>query len=222
MSEPDLGADPSKGTPIRDVTAPGRGKSRSWKSSHTKWSRLIHVYTSMISMLIVLFFGLTGITLNHPDWTFGSAPVTTTTTGMLPAEAFTDDRIEFLIVSEHLRSEHGVEGQVSDFGETNTEATIRYKNPGYTADVFFDPATGDYTLTEIEQGWLTVMNELHKGRDGSPMWRWIVDISGALLVVISLTGLYLQFFLRKRRRAALTVAVGSTLLVVLLMWMAVG
>ena len=33
--------------------------------------RWIHVYTSMISLLIVLFFGLTGITLNHPKWTFG-------------------------------------------------------------------------------------------------------------------------------------------------------
>ena len=30
--------------------------------------RWLHIYTSMVSLLIVLFFGLTGVTLNHPDW----------------------------------------------------------------------------------------------------------------------------------------------------------
>ena len=30
--------------------------------------RWLHIYTSMVSLLVVLFFAATGVTLNHPDW----------------------------------------------------------------------------------------------------------------------------------------------------------
>ena len=39
----------------------------------------------MISFVVILFFGLTGITLNHPNWTLGSHPSHSTDTGTLPA-----------------------------------------------------------------------------------------------------------------------------------------
>ena len=35
--------------------------------------RWLHVYLSMISLAVVLFFSVTGITLNHPDWFFDAA-----------------------------------------------------------------------------------------------------------------------------------------------------
>ena len=31
-------------------------------------SRLIHVYVSMALLTLLLFFSVTGITLNHPEW----------------------------------------------------------------------------------------------------------------------------------------------------------
>ncbi len=43
-------------------------------------------------------------------------------------------------------------------------------------------------------------------------WKWLIDVIGALLVVISMTGLLLQLFLRKRRRSALaSAAIGAIL-----------
>ncbi len=56
---------------------PLRGARSNGPSTHVKrethrWARLIHVYTSMIALLVVLFFAVTGLTLNHPEWTFGS------------------------------------------------------------------------------------------------------------------------------------------------------
>ena len=35
--------------------------------------RWLHIYLSMFSLAVVLFFSVTGITLNHPDWFFGGA-----------------------------------------------------------------------------------------------------------------------------------------------------
>ena len=33
--------------------------------------RWLHIYLSMLGLAAVLFFSVTGITLNHPDWVFG-------------------------------------------------------------------------------------------------------------------------------------------------------
>ena len=33
--------------------------------------RWLHIYLSMFGLAAVLFFSVTGITLNHPDWAFG-------------------------------------------------------------------------------------------------------------------------------------------------------
>ena len=33
--------------------------------------RWLHIYLSMFGLAAVLFFSVTGITLNHPDWVFG-------------------------------------------------------------------------------------------------------------------------------------------------------
>ena len=33
--------------------------------------RWLHIYLSMFGLAAVFFFSATGITLNHPDWTFG-------------------------------------------------------------------------------------------------------------------------------------------------------
>lgn len=175
----------------------------------------------MISLVIVLFFGVTGITLNHPDWTFGSEGTATTVAGSLPADAINDGDVEFLIVSEFLRNEHGVKGQVTDFSEDGTQGTISFKNPGYGAEVFFEIDSGSYTLSENSQGWVTVMNDLHKGRDSTSSWRWVIDVSGALLVLISVTGLGIQFFLRKRRPSALTLSVIGGLVSALFLWIAI-
>ena len=61
------------------------------------------------------------------------------------------------------------------------------------------------------------MNDLHKGRDANSTWKWVIDISAGFLVVISLTGLTMQFFLRKRRRSALIgAAVGGVVSIVLM------
>ena len=175
----------------------------------------------MISLIIVLFFGVTGITLNHPDWTFGSEPRATTVTGTLPAGAISDGNVEFLVVSEFLRNEHDVKGQVTNFDDDGAQGTISFKNPGYGAEVFFDIDTGSYTLSENAQGWVTVMNDLHKGRDSTSSWRWVIDISGGLLVVISATGLGVQFFLRKRRFSALALSIVGGVVSAIFLWIAI-
>jgi len=177
----------------------------------------------MAALLLVLFFGATGITLNHPGWTFGMGPVSTEYSGTLPDGSVADDgTVEFLTISEYLRNVYDIDGEVTDFGSDATEGHISYRNPGYTADVFFDVDSGAYRLSVNQQGWIGVLNELHKGRDSGSAWSWVIDAGGAFLVLVALTGLGLQLFLAKRRRAALLWAFGGAVLAVVFIWIAVA
>ncbi len=183
------------------------------------WLRFTHVYTSMISLLIVLFFGITGITLNHPSWTFGDETTISTYTGTLPENAASTDEAEFLLASEYVRTESNVGGEVADFNLAEGEGSITYKGPGYGADLFFDTETGDYSVTVQQQGWVGVMNDLHKGRDTSTLWRWVIDSAAGLRVAVALTGLGIQFMLRRRRFSALTWSMIGAVVSVALIWM---
>lgn len=198
----------------------GTGRVDVAKRTTNRWARWVHVYASMVAFVIVLFFGLTGITLNHPSWTFGDEVSTTTTSGELAVDTTLDDgSINYLEISEYIRDTQGVSGDVDSFSETNGEASIAYKNPGYAADLFVDVDSGEFILTVEQQGWVAVVNDLHKGRDTGSAWKWVIDLSAGFLVLVSLTGLTMQFFLRKRRRSALTAAAAGGVVVVALIWL---
>ncbi len=187
----------------------GRGgtpRRRSRKRAFAQWTRWLHVYTSMISLLIVLFFGVTGLTLNHPSWSLGTSATTKSYSGTLPDGFNANGNVDFLTVAEYVRKTNGVRGSVADHRANDTDGSISFKGPGYAADLFFDVNTGTYQVTVVEQGLLGVLNDLHKGRDTSSKWNWTIDASAIFLVAVATTGLGIQIFQRKRRRRALSFA----------------
>jgi hypothetical protein len=225
LGEPDAapptaatGRPPRERTPVGAGDAAGDSRTNRLQRITHRWARWLHVYTSMLALLLVLFFGLTGITLNHPSWTFGDGVDVTTESGTLPIDpTFDDGTTDYLSISEFVRDEFDVNGEVDSFSTTSGQATISYRNAGYAADVLVDLDAATYDITIEQQGWVGVMNDLHKGRDTTSLWKWAIDISAGFLVVISLTGLAMQFVLRKRRRSALTsVGVGAALAVLLM------
>jgi len=174
--------------------------------------RWLHIYTSMVSLLVVLFFAATGVTLNHPDWL--AAERTDEISGALPAAWRTTKGIDWLVVAEHLRSANGVHGTVSDRRDDDREASLTFRAPGYSADAFIDVRDGSYKLTVSYQGAVGVLNDLHRGRDAGSAWAWLIDASGVFLVFLSLTGLGLLFYLKKVRLKGLLVMTAGAALVV--------
>jgi uncharacterized protein len=206
-SEPEASATVGRGRASRSVTT-------------QKWTRLIHVYTSMICLLIVLFFSATGLTLNHPTW--GAKTTVSTAAGTMPASWKSGDTIDWLTVSEHLRSANDVTGLVNDHRSDGSQATIVFKGPGYSATGVIDEKVGSYQLTTEREGFLGMMNDMHKGRNTTSSWKWLIDIIAVVLIVISLSGLVLQFFLRRRRRSAYITAGLGVALTLVLMYLSVG
>jgi hypothetical protein len=114
-------------------------------------------------------------------------------------------------VVEHLRRVHGIKGAVSDFRVEEAQCAVSFKGPGYMADTFINRATGEYELTETRMGFVAVLNDLHKGRDTGGIWSLVIDISAALMAVVSATGLALIFFLKRRRTSGLLMVLLGTL-----------
>lgn len=193
-----------------------RSRSAQWQ----KWMRWLHVYASMIAFAVILFFGVTGLLLNHPSWIFGDDVTVTTVDGTLPDSVRDDggDGVEFLAVSEFVRNTVGVGGEVTNFDQVGDEGSINYSGPGYGATVRFDVVSLDYQVTTREEGFVNAMRDLHSGSDTGTVWSLVIDISAGFLVFVAVTGLGIQVFLKKRRRRALMWLAGGTVLIVGLVW----
>ena len=188
-----------------------------WRRKLASVSRWLHVYLSMTSFAILLFFAVTGLTLNHQDW-FNKQQKTVQSRGALDAGWLKGD-VDKLRVVEFLRGNNGLHGALDDFRIADDECSISFKGPGYEADVVLDRSSGNYDITETHAGMVAIFNDLHKGRDTGFAWSIFIDVSAVLLVLISLTGLVLLFYLKLRRGPGLVVvAVGTVVVGALFYW----
>lgn len=192
---------------------------RKRRNGGQRLTRSLHSWTSMISLLVVLFFAATGLTLNHQDWTFGQSPQVTTTTGQLPDGAITDGTPNFLTISEYLRSQQGASGEITDYGADSGSGRISYAGPGYVASASFDLTTGSFTMETTRYGLVAIANDLHKGRHTSTAWNWTIDAAAIFLLVVALTGLILQLLIQRKRNTALILLGIGTVAGVVLIWL---
>jgi uncharacterized protein len=216
---------------LRQNSAPDRQSSGSPRPFRRKLGirfakliRWLHIYLSMFGLAAVLFFGATGLTLNHPNWFFQGAERRVQAEGTLDPKWVRSDaspasqggdtdparQVAKLEVVEHLRKSHAIRGAMTEFRVDEAECVVTFKGPGYAADAFIDRASGRYDLTETYHGFVALINDLHKGRDTGPAWSVVIDVSAILMTVISLTGLVLLFYLKLRRTPGLVVALVGT------------
>lgn len=214
--------DPASSPPVRRRTLLRRLSIR--LAAVTLW---LHVYVSMFGLAVVLFFSVTGITLNHPDWFFAGAENSVQAEGHLDtswlrrgsgSETDPSQGVAKLEVVEHLRKAHGIRGALAEFRVDEAECAVSFKGPGYEADAFIDRETGRYDLTQTAHGLVAVLNDLHKGRDTGPVWSVVIDVSAVLLTLISLTGLILLFYLKLRRRPGLVIALLGAVVTTAIAW----
>jgi hypothetical protein len=219
-SSPAAGASPAHGRSFRRRLSIRLAATLLW----------LHIYVSMFGLAAVLFFSVTGITLNHPTWFFGESERSVRSEGTMnvkwlhlnaPAPTSSSEEgsdrsreVARLEIVEHLRKVNGVRGALVEFKTDERECLVTFKGPGYSADAFIDRASGGYDVTQSYHGFLAVMNDLHKGRDTGPVWSVLIDVTAALMTLISATGLALLFYLKLRRVPGLVVTLIGTVVVV--------
>ena len=195
---------------------PVRQQNPLWKRKLAAVSRWLHIYLSMFSFAVLLFFAVTGLTLNHANW-FDGQERTTQFKGAVDAKWVKGDVAKLEIV-EYLRRVHHITGALHDFRVDDSQLSVSFKGPGYAADASIDRASGSYEMAETRLGFWAVINDLHKGRDSGKAWGAVIDISAVLMTFVSLTGFALIFFMLKRRFSGLLIFSAGGAVAMLAWW----
>jgi hypothetical protein len=198
-----IGKADSGGISLRFVFESASLKLRVSKSS-LSFARIIHVYVSMALLLLMLFFAVTGITLNHPNW-FSQAdqepkreqvPIPAY---LLPVNA--QDSQWRLAAGHWLKSEWAMDMASADIDED--EISLVSKGPGTYRSLTLDLLDSQAYVETLDYGVVAVVNDLHKGRNTGTAWAWILDLSAVLIILFSLTGAYLLLPQTKRLKKSL-------------------
>jgi len=184
------------------------------KRNLPRLTRWLHIYLSMLSFAVVFFFAITGLTLNHAERFNGQMHVREKKGKVDRNWTNAQDTLKIgkLQIVESLRRDNGITAPLRDLRIDDAQIGISFKGPGYEADVFINRETGEYELTETSGGFIGIINDLHKARDTGKAGSMFVDVSAILLALVSLTGLLLLLFLRKKRLSGLLVAAFGVIL----------
>jgi len=173
----------------------------------------------MLSLGAILFFSITGFTLNHPDWFFQER--TLRFEGVLAPSLLNPGYaapIDKLGIAEFLRAEHGLRGRVGEFLIFEDQSELTFQGPGYAATARIQHSDGTYNLDVITNDLISVLNDLHKGRNTGPWWSIFIDVSAIVSAIVALSGLMLIFYLKLNKPLRLWIAFGGFAMLLLLIW----
>lgn len=178
-----------------------------WKLFVRKWTRTLHIYLSMLGLLVLVFFAATGFMLNHEDWFGFAEPHVESREGVVPAALL--DQPDKLAIVELLRKDYGATGALDAFEIESDQLSVIFKSPGRRTQATITRPDGQAEVSIETHGFAGRLVELHRGVDAGPAWRRIIDAAAALFLIIGLTGLTLWMFVPKWRPIGLLAVAAS-------------
>lgn len=178
------------------------------------WLKHLHQWhwVSAAACLVgLLLFSVTGFTLNHAA-AIGAAPKVTTRTAAVPAVLQRElQRIAAGQVPSGQRAPHSLHTWLGEtFSVTAQDAPVEWSSdeiyislprPGGDAWLSIDLASGEATHELTDRGWISYLNDLHKGRNTGAMWSLFIDVFAFATLIFAITGLLLLKMHSKHRPA---------------------
>ena len=173
------------------------------------WLKTLHEWhwiSSAVCLIGILLFSITGITLNHSSQ-IEAKPVVTTQKATLP------DALVALIAQEKADTKMPLPAPLRDWisakmdvrvgervGEwSDNDVYVSMPRAGGDAWLSIDRASGEVEYERTDRGWISWLNDLHKGRNTGTAWNWFIDVFAIACVVFSVTGFFLlQLHARQR------------------------
>jgi len=199
-----------------------RHKGKHAKSLRAFWWKQVHQWhwiSAAISLIGMLLFAITGITLNHAG-KIEAKPVTSTREARLPPALLASlkepmggtDKQHAPVPAElkdWLDAQMKVNIGGADAEWSADEIYISLPRPGGDAWLAIDRGNGSAHYELTQRGAIAYLNDLHKGRNTGTAWSWFIDVFAVACVLFSLTGLLLlQLHAGKRPMTWPTVALG--------------
>lgn len=196
-------------TPAPSSFAPKRKPTpKPWYRSRGWWLKQLHSWhwmSAAISLIGMLLFAATGITLNHAA-TIGASPVVRNLTAQLPkplivqlAKPASDTAPLPRAVVAALDAKLDLDATDKPGEWSDGEVYVALPRPGGDAWVNIDRTSGAVTAEVTDRGWLSFANDLHKGRNAGAAWGWFIDIFAGACILFTMTGLFLLYMHAKPR-----------------------
>lgn len=194
------------------ATAPAKRRRISgfWLKQLHSW----HWISAAVSLAGMLLFAATGLTLNHAA-TIGATPAVTKAEATLPLPlraklTGTGDAPLPPDVARHLAGAVGLDAAGRPAEWSDDEVYVALTGPGRDAWISIDRQSGAVETETTWRGWVSYLNDLHKGRNTGTAWFWFIDLFAIACVVFTLTGLIL-LQLHARHRPSTWPLVGVSL-----------
>lgn len=190
---------------VRDLAA-DRAAQANRRAQWMRQLRQWHWISGAISLVSMLLFAITGLTLNHSSL-IESKPAVSTEETTLPeavvAELANGPKTGRAVVPAPLASAvaTAVGANVTDREAewSDGEIYISLPRPGGDAWVSVDRKSGDVTYEVTDRGWISYLNDLHKGRHTGSAWSLFIDVFALCSIVFCITGLLLLQMYAKGR-----------------------
>ncbi|WP_459556684.1 PepSY-associated TM helix domain-containing protein [Lacunimicrobium album] len=166
-----------------------------------------HWISSAICLVGMLMFAITGITLNHAGQIVAE-PTILTLQAELPAELI--EKLKAVREEESAPLPVDVSTWLSQqFPKSigarpatwsEDEVYLSMPGPGVDAWMSIDRETGKVEFESTQRGWISYLNDLHKGRNTGAGWKLFIDLFAVATLVFCLTGLFLLYFYARQRK----------------------
>ena len=204
---------------ISPVSTPIARPKRRWRGWWLKQLHAWHWVSAAVSLAAMLLFAITGITLNHAA-SIAATPSVTERSGLLPAAlrsqvAAAPEPADAPLpapVAAAVAEAVGLDPTARAAEWSDEEVYVALPRPGGDAWVSINRADGRITSEVTDRGWISYLNDLHKGRNAGTAWFWFIDVFAGACVLFTVTGLLLlQLHARHRPSTWPLVALGFAL-----------
>lgn len=186
-------------------------------------ARYVHGWLSAFAFLVLIFFSITGLFLNHPNW-FEPAKTEESTKIALPAsilESIKQQENPSNTILDYVRQNQSVVGRYQSSEVIDNEVMIHLESPAGATDVWVTLDNGQAEITQKPASTISLINDLHRGKNSGTAWSLLIDISAILIVALSLAGFILFLSIKTRLVTHLVLTAISLIVLMFLIWSAV-
>lgn len=191
-----------------------------WLRQLTNW----HWISSALCLIGMLFFSVTGMTLNHAAVFERTRPSLSERSAQLPSTVL--DEVKLAVGSEPaalpaslqswLTDNWAISASPKNIEWSQDEVFADLKRPGVDASLSIDLHSGNARYEVVDRGWMAYFNELHRGRNSGAVWHAFITVFGLASLIFCITGL-LILQIHARARWAVWPITGAGLIIPLIL-----
>lgn len=184
---------------------------------------VIHGFLSAFAFVLLCFFALTGLLLNNPHW-FNTTPDQQAQRITLPSA-----------VAQELITQENPSNDLLDYLKQNTNLIGRYQrtevihqqvritlaSPAGSTDILAQLDTGIVQISHRSSSTLSLIKNLHQAHHAGEAWRWFVNVTAILILLLCIAGYMLSLSLNTQRIKYLSITALSLMVLIVCIWLAV-